>query len=415
MKKVTINWSNVNYEVISVEKYNDKLKELKASDLKEILPTLIRRPQFFYKTYQMVKTDSYIELRICDENADLFKLRVSFTGVKTGNENAGHEGYIYVNNMFKEKYGENKSIYTSFGGQKYKELNKEIKRCVITQVDYVSRLALGRIFDSCYKSDVSSAYPYQMTKNLPTMHDCKVLEGRVEPTEEYPFAFYVNSHHVKIYNELYTRDFGKSRYYRPYFDPSLKWRPYDSVKPEDDKTILCKTSEYSLKDIFEEIYSHRKEKPELKLYMVAMIGYLHKNTNPFLSQIAAVVLARCANEMIKRAEQLDKEGNLVILINTDSIIWKGQQSSLSQKEKKIGNFCVEYENTKVCVKGIKAYQILKADGTADTKHAGLPKEISRSLGFGEILNQLDIRINNRALIITPEGYLEEIDNGKAWS
>ena len=174
----------------------------------------------------------------------------------------------------------------------------------------------------------------------------------------------LNSHHVKIYNELFTKDFGKSRYYTPYHDPETKWKPNDSIKPEDEITVLCKKSNYDMSDIFTEIYNMRKEKPELKLYMNACIGYFHRNNNPVLSPIAAVVLARCAHEMLERCKKQKKEGNTVVLINTDSIIWKGKQSKISEYKKYFGSFTAEYEDTRVAILSVKAYQVEKPDGTA---------------------------------------------------
>ena len=120
--------------------------------------------------------------------------------------------------------------------------------------------------------------------------------------------------------------------------------------------------------------------------MNACIGYFHRNDNPILSHIAAVVLARCANEMLKRCEILESEGNTVILINTDSIIWKGKQSSISEYKKHFGSFTAEYEDTRVAILSVKAYQVEKPDGTALTRHSGLDKSISRNLKFGEIFD-----------------------------
>ena len=378
---VCLNWIKLTEKYISGEKFNQIL-ENSRQHLKKISQRDIARVMHFVGTYQVISTQSYVELRIFDTEPLRYKL--SYTGVNNTTSGAGHKGYAYINTEFKDKF--NKSILKAFSGYKFEPVYRAIKKCVITQVDYCLRLFKEKIVEHCYKSDVSSAYPWQLTKSLPTLHGYKEIKGFAEPDEEYPFAFYLKSHHVKIFNELYTKDFGNSRYYTPYHDPTTKWTPDDSVKPEDEITILCKKSEYDMTDIFTEIYNLRNEKPELKLYMNACIGYFHRNDNPILSHIAAVVLARCANEMLKRCEILESEGNTVILINTDSIIWKGKQSSISEHKKYFGSFTAEYEDTRVAILSVKAYQVENPDGTALTRHSGLDKSVSRNLKFGEIFD-----------------------------
>lgn len=316
--------------------------------------------------------------------------RFSFTGASADSVGAGSEGYHYINEAFEASQTKKTkvSIWKAFGGQKYAALNKAIKECVITQVDYANPKYLNTVIEGCFKSDVSSAYPSQLSKSLPTLHDHKIVDGYAQPTEEYPFAFYLNSHHVAIYDELDTRDLNSSLYkqfYVAYDNEKYKWTPLDYISNENEKTVLCKACKYSLKDIFEDMYAHRKENPKFKLWMNACIGYFHKNTAPFLSHIAAVVLARCAFDMVKRARQLKLEGNTVLLINTDSIIWKGKQSSLSTPadQKKMGSFAVEYENIRVFIKGVKAYQLDTPTGVI-TKYSGARREDSAKMKFGEI-------------------------------
>lgn len=400
---VCLNWIKSDETYISKEKFNQVLRQTYDNkNLKKIAQRDIAKVMYFVGTYQIISTTSYIEIRVFDKTPVKYKL--SLTGMNNETKLAGYHGYQYINNEFQEKFG--KSITTAFSGYKFREIYTAIKKCVITQVDYCEKVFKGKIIDHCFKSDMSSAYPWQLTKSLPTLHDHKLINGFVEPNEEYPFAFYLNSHHVKIYNELFTKDFGKSRYYTPYHDPETKWKPNDSIKPEDEITVLCKKSNYDMSDIFTEIYNMRKEKPELKLYMNACIGYFHRNNNPVLSPIAAVVLARCAHEMLERCKILEKEGNTVVLINTDSIIWKGKQSSISEYKKYFGSFTAEYEDTRVALLSVKAYQVEGPNGTVLTRHSGLDKSISRNLKFGEIFD-----FKNEAptvLFFDEEGFVESI-------
>ena len=403
-KRLSIKWVDVETKIVSIDKYNEILKEIKDLKIREHKVQDIGSVISFAGTYQIKRCESYIEIRLLSPEGAI-KYRVSFTGVKQSTVRAGKDGYDYINDMFESKY--HTTMFKAFSGRKYENEYKDVKKCVITQVDYAFKGAMNKITNNCYKSDVSSAYPYQLTKSLPTLHNCKRIKGRVEPTEEYPFAFYIKSHHVKIYNELYTKDFGDSSFYAPYRNDTLKWRPNDNVSADEDETILCKVAEYELSDIFEKMYSERKVKPELKTYMVACIGYFHKNTDPTLSPIAAVVLARCAKDMLERCKILTEEGNLVLLVNTDSIIWKGKQSSLSKKEKKLGNFCIEYENIRVAIKSVKAYQLDTTKGVI-TRHSGLDKEISKNLKFGEIFADKYKNCGSKIYIQDEKGYIKEI-------
>ena len=403
-KKDIIKWVDVETKIVSIEEYNKILKNIKDLNIQEHKIQDIGRALDFAGTYQLKKCESYIEIRLFSPEGPI-KYRVSFTGVKQSTVRAGKDGYDYINDMFESKY--HTTMFKAFSGKKYENEYKDVKKCVITQVDYAFIGAINTITHDCFKSDVSSAYPYQLTKSLPTLHNCKRIKGRAEPTEEYPFAFYIKSHHVKIYNELYTKDFGKSSFYAPYINDTLKWRPNDKISADEDETILCKVAEYELKDIFEKIYSERKIKPELKTYMVACIGYFHKNTNPTLSPIAAVVLARCANDMLKRCNILTREGNLVLLVNTDSIIWQGKQSKISSREKYLGSFSIEYEHCDLALAGVKAYQI-KKDDKVITRHSGLDKSISSKLKFGEIFDINAKQIDQVTYFMSDDGFIEEV-------
>ena len=110
--------------------------------------------------------------------------------------------------------------------------------------------------------------------------------------------------------------------------------------------------------------------------------------------------------MLERCKILEKEGNTVVLINTDSIIWKGKQSSISEYKKYFGSFTAEYEDTRVALLSVKAYQVEGPNGTVLTRHSGLDKSISRNLKFGEIFD-----FKNEAptvLFFDEEGFVESI-------
>ena len=373
-------WHKIAEERVNYQTYNEYLQKL----IDDKVPCENTRAISALKAiscYSVIKSESRVELRFFDNEKNCFrKLCVQKTNIHQQTYGAGYEAFNFINDKFYDKY--KTTLFQAFSGKKYKQEYSDIKKCVPKQIDYLNRFYQNRIIDNIYKSDVSSAYPTQLCKDIPTLHDCKRVTGRVEPTEEYPFAFYVKSKTLKIYNELDINDYINSKYYKHAMLD--KWNP---INVDEDETILCKKSEYSLKSIFEELYNDRKEHDEYKLYMNACIGFFHKNSNPTLSMIAAVVIARCANDMLKRCEIIEKEGNTIILINTDSICWMGNQSSVSENEKYLGSFTKEYENIKMCCRSVKCYQLQVSESETITRFSGLPKESQNTLAFGDILKK----------------------------
>lgn len=398
-----VNWfRNVEPSLVSIDEYNEKLKWVISNFREKIFNTRAVRLIKGNGTYSIYNCSAYIEIRYI-EKCKPHIIRFSKNGLKQENLGAGREGLDHFNLRLKELTDDDDiSLFKVFSNKKYKNEYFDVKRCVISPFDYADDYFSGRKL-KINKADVSSAYPFELTKSLPTFHNCKRVSGRVEPNKNYPFAFYIKSRHVKIYNELYTKDFKNTLY--PYQSIGRVWNPADYIKPEDDETILCKEEkEYSkyIKDIALELYYQRKEHPEYKTWLNAFIGKLQCNSNPFASCVSAVVIARCANNMIKRCEILENEGNIPVLVNTDSISWVGTKSSVCTTKKDIGNFVLEYSDIPMIIKSVKAYQYITEAG-CKTVFAGVKKEITKDYKFGDILYK-DEPIS--LIKITDEGFIE---------
>ena len=407
-----LNWLDVDFKFINRQEYNKKLKELREDkSLKQIKEQNFRRLAYYDNTYQVIeKRKDASELRIY-KNGDLYRFKYINSTQQTIDRvnNSGKSPADYfgmIDDAFKAQYGQ--TIFTAFSGRKYRDIYTAIKKCVPSPPNYA--LPAKHPYKNCYKSDVSSAYPYELSKDLPTLHDCKQISGRVEPTEEYPFAFYLTSHHLAIYNELDSRKFC-TKFYSQYYVKKYN----DFVPDEKEITILCKKSKFSFKDIMSDFYAKRKTMPDAKDAMNITIGCFHYNENPMEAHLAAVVLARCVERMNKQAIQIEKEKNKVILINTDCIIWKGQQSFLSipKCQKALGTFTVEEENIPVCVRSVKCYQFYHTldDGkqVVVTKYAGDREHLTADLEFGYVLELSDETIDKMFKTIKRiDGYYVEI-------
>lgn len=297
-------------------------------------------------------------------------------------ESTGMNAFQRIEDKFNEfNHTKTLALESILSGHKYRPEYSLIKLCVPVQIQFMNVGYKGQIVEGVYKADVSSAFPTQIMRDLPTLHGRIIVPGRAEPSEKYPFAFYVNSHHIKTLDGYDSHEMN-CWFYREYYKCD------DSIKDEDEMTILCpKMSEKyhtALAKAFEDCYNHRKDDSFNKFVMNAAIGFMQRNSNPALSFISAIVILRCNIDMIRRCYQLEDEGNTVLFIATDSIAWKGKWSSIAVDEKYLGSFTYEGKNIKFLGYSSKAYQWLNNEGKCITKYSGMKKEESAKLGFGEL-------------------------------
>ena len=292
----------------------------------------------------------------------------------------GKEAFDYVNARFKELYGV--SIRVAFG------YSPDLLPCIPAPLNY------GRVspdvVKGLYKADVSSAYATEACGDLPTMKGSKTVVGVALPTEDFPFAFYPKEGKLAV--------FGEGRY-------------MNDVPLAAEYTVLCRKSEYSLKPILQELYDKKEAEtdPAARQYykdiLNYFVGWLHwrpkdKKTGkyaekgspeynpncPRFAAMAAVIKARCNARMLTLKDEIESCcGNQVVLINTDAVGWTGHDiPHLYTTEKALGNLVLEHKNAQALILGPKKYQILDRDGTLTTKWAGVRKEITREMKWGDI-------------------------------
>lgn len=400
-------WNTVDPEYVSPTKFNDIINELKED--KDLLQFNWIKLNIKYRRiankWFMFDSENRKEIRVnrelkveteTDEEGNISYVCtvefhryiwlkdkvISVDDSVVDDEKSGMEAYRAIEEKF-NYYNSTKSLALEsiFSGRKYRSEYSLIKGCVPVQIQYMNPGYKGQIVEGVYKADVSSAFPTQIMKDLPTLHGSIVVPGRrVEPSEKFPFAFYTRSHHIKTLDGYDSHEMN-SWYYREYYKCD------DSIKDEDELTILCpKMSEKyheALKKAFIDCYDHRKDSSFYKFVMNACIGYFQRNNNPALSFISAIVILRCNIDMIRRCYQLEDEGNTILFIATDSIAWKGKLSPIAIDEKYLGSFTYEGKNIKFLGYSCKAYQWLN-NGECTTKYSGMKKEESALLKFGEL-------------------------------
>lgn len=299
----------------------------------------------------------------CRENGELIRYCAPVDSEKIKQREVRRGGvyaYNLINKMFCNKYGV--SIVSAFG-----RCNKELKKMIPAPVLWQNEKYKYQVLYNVYKADVSSAFPFELSKPLPDFHTAETLKGRKAPTAKRPFAFYTKSKHIAIYNEFDTHD-----NFKKYLNDNSS---YNAIKDDEDETILMEASEYSFKPIAEHFYKLRESNPESKQLINSMIGYMHSTRiwkgDLFLGHIPAVVIARSNQRMIDYCDSLKKSGNIILMVATDSIAWSGKPFKKASLFKTLGAFYQEFENCQLKYYNFGQYGILKDGKIFVVKHQGI--------------------------------------------
>lgn len=270
-------------------------------------------------------------------------------------------------------------------------------KCVPSQISWFNMSMARKPLDQVYKADVSSAFPYEACKRLPTLIDHKIVYSYdVQPTEEYPFVFFNNGRLMFLEEDgtiVDTQTFGQ---YYNWEMASLNYRnrrmQYDYPTYEQDCCLCCKAGP-SLKSVMEEIYEQKKRGDKnAKFLMNTFIGYCWRKRQPSYFHLAAVIIARCDNRMVEMARRLLDRGETPLLIATDSIMWNGKDDEMEQLVKikggntQLGDLCWEAYDAETIITGSKCYQIRHSNGKVKTTWSGISKSESEKAQFGDVLN-----------------------------
>lgn len=384
-------WSRIPAQVMTYDKINELLDELDSNsnltykDTKDGCYTL-SRPNLMTNGYfiRPTKGDSN-KIEVCGMKSEgrdckLFRYCIS----QSYDEEFGAlDAWI----EFKDKV--NKCLGVSFD-KMFGGLPREYHQyryCVPSPINWAtSSLTMysGSVSGECVKADICSAYGSEASKTLPNcrLHLGKVVNGTVEPTEDFPFAFYLESGHMAVWGEGNTFELYKSKY--------ITHVHTNLVAPQDDKTLLLPSSEYCLRQVFEELYDGRKDNPNNKAVMNMTIGMFHRKKwyeeKDNLWPLAAVIKYRCNKRIVDTCEDLVSRGQRPILINTDSIMWEGNDATGFDTEKKLGNFVIEYRRCIAVIRSSKIYQIYDLDTQETiTRWSGShTKKYTSMLSFGRI-------------------------------
>lgn len=239
-----------------------------------------------------------------------------------------------------------KSMKSAFG-----TIEKDLK----VQFDTYANKNIGYAQPGHYlhmnKADISSAYPAAMCGSLPDAHGYKLVNGYAEPNEEYPFAFYMKSGHMSIYQEFNTFDFNKFVLEHTKGEDRLGPEKIMrcSFKPLDifnEQTLLMKKSKYELTNEMKTLYNNKyigseQHRKDAKLMSIAFVGQLRSlKYNRFCYQphLSSVVYCRHLKKMSDLIDEIENVGGKIRHVITDCIAWEGPRIPSMTKDKYLGAF-----------------------------------------------------------------------------
>lgn len=318
----------------------------------------------------------------CRENGKLYIYKTK----KNGKEfrNTGESCKKIVVERFRErtKLGRN-AMVKAFGTSPY-----EWRKCTPKPLYYVNPLYLSanlehlKINQHVNSVDGCSQYPTALSGILPTTDGCVKLEGTHKPTASYPFALYLKSGHVAVFNEFDTHNWIYHRFAIRLFADLKKIAAFN---PDDDITILMQASKYSFAPEMEYFFNLKetapkgsKEREQAKLVMNAFIGMLHKKNksayNNFMyCHLSCIALARANNNLLKLSDQIDIRKIMHICV--DGIMYQGLEK-YGGTERKLGKFEQEYSNCECVLRAINCYMVKKDGNIIKCKHGAFDTYIS---------------------------------------
>ena len=301
--------------------------------------------------------DGYI--RYSTNNIDPFK------DGRSGTE-AIQEFLRHFNKLYGGDNGDSHTFSRVFG-----TAPEDVKLCVPKQFYWINENLKYKTLQNVSSVDDSAHYPSSACGRLPNANTAVYFDGQKEPTEEYPFAFYIKSGHLCELGRVDTRKWLDSPFMTSLFDWDgirkgvNKSDPY--LPPEKDVTILMKPAKVTLDAIWLFYYEKRNEDPTAKLVMVAVIGNWHrKRYNCYkYAHLAAVTIARANEKMLQFVGK--RIGNeKAIHICVDGCVYSG--GAVSDEKKEFGKFVQEFERCEFQMVGMNCYMAKKGIELVKFKH-----------------------------------------------
>lgn len=377
--------------------------------------------------------------------------RKLFTKEMEGGKWQKRYGCLYQNcGQFKDSPFENFEIV-----QKIHNIN----RCVGPFIgnDFCGNMTIEK---GLWKADVKSAYPANSLDNLPDLHQCEIVYGEIEPTEEWPIVYYLDSHNIAEYGVFDTRVDRLHYLYQNFRNIGNNKRytknglyknepPISFITPfEKEWCLRCKYAAKGLRDEMELFYRNKEngdttakqiinkvigtldfvildnethaEVISLDRAWIDMEGnaqYSEYTRSGYYGHLRAVILARHNHKMCQYYNEIKKKKYKFVCIQTDSIMWIGDGPIDSAvKSKEMGSLNLEIENGEGYIHRLGVYYVKDNKGNEVIKCQGVKgfekKNVKDVESFKNELNRKKVMMtdfNPETLKFNKIIYEEDID------
>ena len=375
-----------NFTYLTQQEFAQKVNSL--SNRKRLKYSSSRGDYVDDTTYSIRKEGKYLVLYLLEEE-NYNRYSTNYADDKK-TQNKGHESIKLVGQDFEKQYGI--KLFKAFG-----TTEEEFKRCIPRQFEYINEKLIRKESDlpiKCSSIDGCSQYPAHICGRLPDAHTAVRYEGTVQPNEEYPFAFYINSGHVAEYKVFDTHDwfmYDQALWSHLFRGVKQAFNLRQSLTGDKDITVLMKASSYELSDIYKryyeikETYEHDSEEyQQAKLVMNASIGMMHQNEyrSYRYAHLAAIAIARANNDILKKISEIGLK--YIVQVCVDGIIYLGNEV-LGQKEKELGKYHQEFVGCIGKVSSMNRYIFFSSKGLAKAKWQGCNRtKDNKPIGYENI-------------------------------
>ena len=354
MNKKTIYWSHRPKHILSPAEYEAKLKELKETGI-DITASKSKKIDWFISgntTYHEDIKGKYHTLYIAEwweEHHYTFTCVCNVLQGKQGAEMqaemSGSKAGSLMRKAFKEATGS--TVCSAFGTV----CSDEYMFCVPKPIYYLNQAYTGKEIASVGMIDNCSMYPGSMTGKLPDAHTAVRIAGYAAPTEEYPFAFYLTSHHCAEYGVFDTHDYITRGNAFGLLARNNGQPMYRRVSKDEEVTVLMKPSKYTWDKAIEGIFARKLAGDKVaKAILNKGIGSLHRNPKGMKKHvdslnlyyhICAIILGRANAKQLSMYDAVHNDGGRVITMIVDSIVYEGNKV-YGTTDKQLGKFHQDY-------------------------------------------------------------------------
>ena len=360
-----VKWSKeATLEKGSTEQFGDLLESLIKKGFKQIDTKTIRY-NYLNKGYYIEKVGNWKRLYYYDNDWKIFSTNVYDENKNKEEKNFNKQALVILKEKFSELTGLGKKCFS----QAFGTTTEEFKNCVPKQFYYMNSNFITKSkdkarFDSTFLTgiDDSSHYPSCGCGRLPDANTALTIKGHAEPSEEYPFAFYLKSGMCAEYGVFDMRDWVEDPKWGPHLFTTKRWLE-GKFYYEDETTVLMKASQYELTQCWRYFYDKRKEDADAKLVMNSAIGQMHQRTEGWkryerfpYAHIAAVIIARANQKHLKTIKKIGDDR--IVQVCVDGIIYKYSGLYAKDPERKdLGVYVNEFKMAHGVFKSTNCYVI----------------------------------------------------------